>query len=232
MTPSQTRTSWLQFNTSSLIYCRYQPVDQEITLRPATLADAEILAQLWVATFPDKFGPVLGDKAERVLYDWLRLSQRHLQTTTIAQIEKAVVGYLVLETPAAPRPDDGRWLWHALQLNNGIFGALRGLLFMLLINKNRPLSQEEAYIEMLGVDWVWRGQGVADCLIQHAETVVRQQGLNHLTLTVVTDNLPAIQFYKKVGFTIRVERHSRLLKWITGHSGYYEMTKELSMVNN
>lgn len=207
-------------------------MSQEITLRPATLADAKVLAQLWAATFPDKFGPILGDKAERVLWDWLRLSQRHLQTTTIAQVEEAVVGYIVLETPLAPHADDGRWLWHALQLNNGIFGALRGLLLMLLINKNRPVSQDEAYIEMLGVDCAWRGQGVARCLVRHAEATVHQQGLTRLTLAVVTDNLPAIQCYKKMGFTICAEQHSRPLRWITGHSGYYEMTKELSTVNN
>lgn len=207
-------------------------MSQEITLRPAALADAKTLAQLWAATFPDKFGPILGDKAERILYDWLRLSQRHLQTTTIAQIEEVVVGYMVLETPSSPRADDGRWLWHALQLNNGILGALRGLVLMLLINKNRQSSRDEAYIEMLGVDCDWRSRGVAGCLIGQAETMARQQGLNRLALTVVIDNLPALQFYKKMGFTIRAEQHSRLLRWITGHSGYYEMAKQLPIVND
>jgi hypothetical protein len=61
-------------------------VEEETTLRPAALADARELARLWVATFPDKFGPILGDKAEPVLCDWLRLSERHLQTTTVAEI--------------------------------------------------------------------------------------------------------------------------------------------------
>lgn len=103
-------------------------MSSEIILRPATFDDAQVLAQLWAGTFPDKFGPILGDKAERVLCDWLRLSERHLQTTTLAEIGEAVAGFMVLETPSAPRTDDGRWMWHALQLNNGIFGALRGML--------------------------------------------------------------------------------------------------------
>lgn len=206
-------------------------MSQEITLRPATLDDAKVLAQLWAATFPDKFGPILGDKAERVLCDWLRLSQRHLQTTTVAEIQEAVIGFIVLETPLAPRADDGRWLWHALQLNNGIFGALRGMLLMLLVDNDRQLSANEVYIEMLGVDQAWRGLGVARCLIEHAEGVVRQQGLNQLALAVVSDNTSALQLYEKMGFTIRAERRSRLLKWVTGHSGYYEMAKQLSTVN-
>ncbi|MBE7549682.1 MAG: GNAT family N-acetyltransferase [Anaerolineales bacterium] len=204
---------------------------EKITLRPAALDDAQVLAQLWAATFPDKFGPILGDKAERVLYDWLRLSQRHLQTTTVAEIQEAVVGFIVLETPLAPRADDGRWLWHALQLNNGIFGALRGLLLMVLIDNDRQLSDNEVYIEMLGVDQVWRGLGVARCLIEHAEEVARQQGLSQLALAVVSDNTLAIQVYEKMGFITRAERCSRLFKWVTGHTGYYEMAKQLSTVN-
>jgi ribosomal protein S18 acetylase RimI-like enzyme len=200
---------------------------EEITLRPATLADAKVLAQLWVATFPDKFGPVLGKKAEPVLCDWLRLSERHLQTTTIAEIEGDVIGFIVLETPAAPRADDGRWLWHALQLNNGIFGALRGMLLMLLIDTNYQLNEDEGYIEMLGVDPAWRGQGVARHLITQAEAIACQQDLSQLTLVVVSDNTPAIHLYEKMGFAINSERRSRLLKWITGHPGYYEMVKYL-----
>ncbi|NJN92891.1 MAG: GNAT family N-acetyltransferase [Anaerolineales bacterium] len=200
----------------------------EIILRPATLTDAQILAQLWAATFPDKFGPILGDKAERVLCDWLRLSERHLQTTTLAEIDETVAGFMVLETSSALRADDGRWLWHALQLNNGIFGALRGMLLMLLIDRHHPRYQNEIYIEMLGVDPAWRGRGVAYQLIAHAEAVARQQSATQLALAVVNDNLPAIQLYEKMGFTTQSEQRSRLLQWITGHSGYYTMAKELS----
>lgn len=203
-------------------------MSEEITLRPATLADARVLAQLWMATFPDKFGPILGDKAERVLCDWLRLSERHLQTTTVAEIAGAVAGFIVLETPAAPHVDDGRWLWHALQLNNGIFGALRGLVLMLLIDNDYQPDKNEVYIEMLGVDPAWRGHGIASQLISHAETIVHQQHLSQLTLAVVSDNTPAIQLYEKLGFTTQARRRSRLLKWITGHPGYYEMVKQLS----
>ena len=200
---------------------------EEITLRPAVLADAGELARLWVATFPDKFGPILGDKAEPVLCDWLRLSERHLQTTTVAEINGLVIGFIVLETAAAPRADDGRWLWHALQLNNGILGALRGMVLMLLVDYDHQLGKDEIYIELLGVDPDWRGQGVAHHLIAHAEAVARRQNATQLALAVVSENTPAIHLYEKIGFTIQAERRSRLLKWVTGHSGYYEMAKKL-----
>lgn len=199
----------------------------EIIVRSATLADAKRLAQLWVATFPDKFGPILGEKAEPVLCDWLRLSQRHLKTTTVAEIGCEIAGFIVLQIPAAPRADDGRWLWHALQLNTGFLGALRGLVLMSLIDTRRQAHPDEVYIEMLGVDPVWRGQGVASCLMAHAEAMAHQQGVKQVALAVVSDNTPAIHLYEKIGFKVNSERRSRLLKWITSHPGYYEMVKRL-----
>ena len=200
----------------------------DVMLRPATLADADRLARLWVSVFPDKFGPVLGPNAEAVLCDWFRLSQRHLQTTTMAEVDETTVGFIVLETPTSPRPDDGRWLWHALQLHNGIMGALRGLLLMLVVDIRHQTSADEVYVEMIGVEPAWQGQGVARSLLHFAETIAEAQHARQLRLNVVTDNLTAVNLYEKVGFKIESERHSRLLQWITGHPGYYEMAKAVA----
>ena len=198
-----------------------------VALRAATLADAERLAQLWALTFADKFGPILGKKTERVLYDWFRLSQRHLQTTILAHLEETVVGFIVLETPNAPPPDDGRWLWHALQLHHGLFGALRALLLFLVIDNDHKPTDNEVYIEMLGVDPGWQGRGIAGHLLHHAEDVAQAEQAGQLTLNVVIENGPAIQLYQKRGFIIQAERRSRFLQWITGHVGYYEMRKSV-----
>jgi ribosomal protein S18 acetylase RimI-like enzyme len=204
-------------------------MSEQIQLRPATPADTETLAQLWVATFPDKFGPILGAKAEAVLCDWLRLSRHHLKTTTVAEIEGAVGGFIALETPAAPRGDDGRWFWYALQLHHGIFGALRGLIMMTLIDNNHQPDAGEVYIEMLGVAPAWRGRGIARALLKYAETVARSDGVPWLTLEVVSDNAPALQLYQNFGFKIKKVQHNRLLKWITGHPGFLEMVKPLDL---
>lgn len=196
-------------------------------LRPATPNDISALARLWVVTFPDKFGPTLGDKAERIICDWLRLSERHLETTTVADINGMVAGYIILETPSSPTPDNGRWLWHAIQLHNGIFGALRSFMLMVLINDNRKPDSNEVYIEMLGVAPAWRGEGVAAKLLSHAEAVAREETVAKLTLTVVSGNEAAITLYKKCGFEATQKKQNRALKWVTGHSGYYQMIKQL-----
>jgi ribosomal protein S18 acetylase RimI-like enzyme len=203
----------------------------EIILRPAVVGDAASLARLWVDTFPDKFGPILGNKAEAVLYDWLRLSSRHVQTTTVAEIDNTVAGYIVLETPSAPRVDSGRWLWRALQLHNGIFGALRGFVLMVLLDTDHQLQPNEIYIEMVGVDRAWRGRGLAAQLLQYAEATARREGVDQISLNVVSGNAPAMNLYRKSGYITQQERRNRTLKWLTGHSGYYQMVKQISPQN-
>lgn len=196
-----------------------------IKLRPATITDARALAHLWVSVFPDKFRPTLGQKGEAVLREWFHLSQRRLQMTTMAQVGRQAVGFITLETPASPCPNDGRLLWYALQRHNGLWGALRGLLLMGLMDQDHQQRDDEVYIEMLGVAATWQGCGVASCLMRHAETVAHTQQAKQLCLTVMMDNTPAVHLYEKHGFYVTSEQRSRILEWVTGHIGYYEMVK-------
>ena len=98
---------------------------------------------------------------------------------------------------------------------------------MVLVDNDRPLKDDEVYIEMVGVSPDWRGQGLASRLIAFAEGVAHSEGANLLTLNVVSDNAVAIGLYKKMGFVTTAERQSRPLKLITGHDGYLEMSKQL-----
>lgn len=200
----------------------------KIILRPAAAADARRLAQLWLVAFPDKFGPILGEKGEQILYDWLCLSQRHLQTTTVLEVDGLIAGFITLETPSAPQADSGRWLWHALQLHNGLFGALHSFIMMILLDNDYQPGPDEVYIELVGVDPTWRGRGFAKQLLAHAEAIARVEKVGQLTLNVVCDNTPAIALYQKLGFEVIAEYQSRLLKWLTGRSSYYKMVKILS----
>lgn len=203
----------------------------KVAFRQATPADIQTLAHLWVTSFPNIFGPILGDKAKRVIGDWLLLSERHLQTTTVAEIEHVAVGFIILDTLAAPRADSGRWLWHALQLHNGILGALRSFVLMVLINNNHRLGTGEVYIEMLGVAPAWRGSGLGEELIIHAETVAQAQAATRLTLHVACGNQAALKLYQKMDFEITRHQKNRVLKWITGDAGYFEMVKKVGEKN-
>lgn len=98
---------------------------------------------------------------------------------------------------------------------------------MVLIDTNHRCTADEIYIEMLGVAPEWRGRGVARRLMRHASAMAQLKQMRRLTLEVASDNRPAIGLYRKMGFEIQSDHRSRLLNWITGHPGFYQMEKQI-----
>ena len=199
---------------------------EQITIRRATRIDTEKIAQLWVDTFPDKFGPILGSKAQSIIYDWLRLSEHHIHTTIVAEISGEVGGFMSLKSLSNAKLDNGdRWFWHALQLHQNVWQAAWSFIKMSLIDSHRPVQNDEMHIEMLGVAQSWRGHGLAGQLIQQAESIAKSESLKKLTLNVVCDNATAIKVYHKFGFEVQHRQQSPSLAFLTGYREYYEMVK-------
>ena len=53
----------------------------------------------------------------------------------------------------------------------------------------------------LGVLPGWQGLGIGTLLLRAAHSAARTAGYEQMELTVVTENLPALRLYEKVGFT-------------------------------
>jgi ribosomal protein S18 acetylase RimI-like enzyme len=58
----------------------------------------------------------------------------------------------------------------------------------------------DAEVEQLYVDRSWRGRGVAERLLRHAEAVIGQRGRRTAWLAVVAGNTRARRFYAKLGW--------------------------------
>jgi len=196
-----------------------------VSLRAARPDDDELLARLWVQTFPDKFGPLLGRKAEGIITDWFRLSQRHMETTTVAEIDGVAVGYIVLHTPTTPALEDEEIFWQALRMHYSWWRAGWRILLLSWLDSDYPMGRNEIYIEMVGVDPAWRGQGIATELLAYAESVAREQRAKAVSLSVLCNNQTAIRLYQKHGFHIMQTQRNFVLRLITGEAGYHEMVK-------
>ncbi|GEM_PF-2109623 len=200
----------------------------DIKLRPATPIDTPMLAHLWVNAFPDFLTPILGEKAELIIYDWLSLSQRYVQTSTVAEIEGQVTGFIMLAIPTTYHNNEMQCLWYALRQYDGFFRATWKLWLMKLVDSDYQATRNELYIEMLGVDPNWRGQGVAQRLMAYAKAIAQSSQADWLTLSVVSDNESAISLYKKIGFEPMTTHPNRVLKWLTGQPGYNHMAKRVA----
>ncbi|MGK7938685.1 MAG: GNAT family N-acetyltransferase [Crocosphaera sp.] len=70
------------------------------------------------------------------------------------------------------------------------------------------------YVYILAVDSHYRKQGIGKNLMNHVKNKARKQNISSISLTVWSDNIDAIKFYKKQGFKevkqIKVDYHPLL----------------------
>lgn len=57
--------------------------------------------------------------------------------------------------------------------------------------------------EIMALESVRKGAGIGIKLIEHVKTIAREQNTRTLTVTTTNDNINAIRFYQKRGFTLR-----------------------------
>lgn len=61
-------------------------------------------------------------------------------------------------------------------------------------------SKMNGYIWLLAVDETYRGQGIAQKLMEHGLEALKKQHAKFISISVRTINTPAINLYKKLGF--------------------------------
>lgn len=82
------------------------------------------------------------------------------------------------------------------QADNGLVGMTG------LYRGNRPKTQHSATIWGVYVTAPWRGQGIANALIEACLDWARQRGVTVAKLGVATTNTPAIHCYARCGFQV------------------------------
>ncbi|MCD2136752.1 GNAT family N-acetyltransferase [Salinicoccus halitifaciens] len=115
--------------------------------------------------------------------------------TSVEDQRKAIAGL---------KKDDGVYFQVAEVDGNlaGFMAAFRGKL---------KRNKHSAYL-VLGVDAAYRGRGIALSLFSHIFEWAEDQGITRLELTVIKDNAPAFNLYKKMGFTVEGEKvHSLMI---------------------
>ncbi len=200
-----------------------------VTLREATARDSGIVAALLTETFAHKFGRILGQSAAPILRDWFDLTQRHLNTTTLAEMAGQPIGVIMLALPNSPPADsDLPDFWRALRGHQPQLRAAWQLAQLWLQDGSYQPSRREVYIEMLGVHPHWRRRGIATRLLSQAEAVARSQQVNQLTLSVLRQNQAARQLYATCGFTPLREQPVWWLRKVVKHDGYVVLRKRVA----
>jgi GNAT superfamily N-acetyltransferase len=68
----------------------------------------------------------------------------------------------------------------------------------------------ETECEIMALESLCPGSGVGTALIERVKTIAREQAIQKIVVTTTNDNIHAIRFYQKRGFTLRALRVNML----------------------
>ncbi|MEI6045460.1 MAG: GNAT family N-acetyltransferase [Chloroflexota bacterium] len=177
-------------------------LDDRVEVRPAQPEDlpcaGKIFAEVFGQTFDLSFGPNR-QRTAQILGELLQLKKDEL---LVADEEGEVIGavWLDLADPTTPKalpkvvyPITRKYLdwWNAFYF---AYLSLPGIMAV-------RGSQEQGYIQWLGVLPQWQGHHVARKLVHQAEERARTVGKKSLALHTERANKPARCLYEHLGFT-------------------------------
>lgn len=181
-----------------------------LCVRPAQMADAEIIAEILVEAFPTlyetAFGIASAQKNVELLTALFHASHLALDKTRVCEREGGVVGLAILHTGGTigrgRALDYGRLLRRHLDYPAAVRAFLGGIGANRTLYRRIPHAHDLLYIEALAVRAGARRQGIGTLLLQDAYAWARADGRWRVALHVLNSNTRARALYKRMGFTL------------------------------
>jgi len=172
---------------------------------------------------------------EPKIYEFIKLLYKkpgnlYSKENVVVEEENDKIRGLLLAYPAS---DMKNLVIQMLKCTKGMFmisGFLNffKMVFRLRLNKYLPGTEnDEFFISNLAVFEEYRGKGIAVKLLEKAEEMAKEKGLNKLSLYVETDNSHAKRVYEKFGF--QEVKKVVLPKKYNKHNlfGFYKLIKRI-----
>jgi len=195
----------------------------ELTFRPATAVDSDLLADLALGEAEQETTRVAmalyGIPEFGVARDLFRLLWRagaNWRHSQIVSIDATPAGFLQTEGSSV-RVTPRIAITALLQL-----GPIRLLKMRSRIALNKRVTPEKpagsCVISEIHVAPEFRGRGLGEAIVERAEETARDRGLSTLALHTLATN-PARRFYERCGFELAGERSDPEFERITGCPG-------------
>jgi ribosomal protein S18 acetylase RimI-like enzyme len=201
-----------------------------LTIRPATAADTERIAELIAGEPGQEAIGIAGcvEAARNFGMGFVRLQDgpQAWQQSALAEIDSRTVGVLQAGEGESPFKLSPRVAMLALR----VFGV--GIVSVLGRARARQRIQHQspagAYtIREFDVDPAYRNRRIGGTMLDHAEADARKQGYKLLSLTTTTNN-PARRLYERHGYAVVSTLTDAAYERYTGIAGRHLMVKELS----
>ena len=173
---------------------------------------------------------------EPEIYEFFRLFYKtpgtmYSKENVVVEEENGKIRGLFLAYPASDMKQLARNMLKCIKemfMISGFLNILK-MIFRLRLNKYLPVTEHDGFfISNLAVFEEYRGKGIAVKLLERAEEMAIEKGLNKLSLVVEIDNSRAKRVYEKFGFqeVKKVVLPKKYNKY--NLFGFYKMIKEIS----
>ena len=187
---------------------------------PADLRDQA--AEVFFAGFGAKLRRVLGDD-ERARAFWAAAMAEDGTTLAVDPADRRVLG-LMATTDRGHRATDNEWAC-ARAVYGPAAAILRLMLLSVMQHRHRP---GELHLEFLAVSPVARSRGVGSRLLQRADEIARERGMERVTLEVIASNPRARALYERSGFWVtETHRMGPVSRRLVGCDAYDVMVRPL-----
>lgn len=203
---------------------------QRLTIRKATPADTDRIAELFAGDPGDEAIGIAGSREKAIAFGtgMVRLpdSAQGWRQTVVAELDGLVAGILMAGGDHEDTPVTPRLVYLALR-TFGPLGILRLLPRLRARVRVQPKTPDGAYhIAEIDVDPAFRNKGIGGALLDHGEAAAHTGGYHIMSLTTSTAN-PARRLYERHGFQVAETRTDTAYKRYTGIDGRHLMVKEL-----
>jgi len=199
-----------------------------IHVRSLQPGDLSVAARILARSFPDKFVPIFGQKAEQGLLIMLQTGHMRTSEALLAEVDGKPAGIALGRSPGSRPPSDLILMWRFGRAF-GFWGTLRALFGLSLLPWASP-GKDAFEVEALATDPDFRRRGVATALLQACEKIACDKGIGCLGLTVVQENAAAISLYRSFGFVPRKYVWMGFAKPLFGFSAVWTMEKKLKRI--
>jgi ribosomal protein S18 acetylase RimI-like enzyme len=201
-----------------------------LTLRAARVEDIPAIVALHREAFADKFGGAFGSGHEArgaaaLAATWRRQGPAALRGMVVAVVAEQVIGTITLRTWDMGA-DDGAAAEIAFQENLGVWGAMRSLFALSLLDHR--IDRREGFITDVAVSVAYRRAGVARALLAAVEEEARRRAKGYLGLYVSAANTGARALYERCDFCDVRIRRSLLARLFFGQGQWVYMRKDLT----
>ena len=205
----------------------------DIQVRYAIKDDAEVCARLIYMTMGTMADYLMGNdetaEAINILEQLFRREKNRYsyQYTNLAIIDGEIAGLLLSYPGRILKLLDLPMMGSIIAVNE-LPEALRFFVRSIPLMMVKEVEVDEYFINNVAVLPNFRRRGVGKLLMNLAEKLAKESGLNKCALTVEINNEPAVKLYQQLGYqivgTVKVEKLERMI----GFEGLYRMVKVLA----